>query len=93
MEAGVFYGDTRSTKLSGESDTFADKEHPFPTLGEKKKKEWAFKKSVCPFPSLQYSVVSMSLWFLFWNTSSIISPFHFHQSSSFQALYHLSFAF
>lgn len=47
MEAGVFYEDTHSTKLSGESDTFTDKEHPPPTqAGEKKS---AFKKSPVPF--------------------------------------------
>lgn len=38
MEAGVFYGDTHSTKLSGESDTFTDKVHPPPTHKRKKKK-------------------------------------------------------
>lgn len=31
MEAGVFYGDTHSIKLSGETDTFADKEQPLLT--------------------------------------------------------------
>lgn len=58
MEAGVFYGDTRSTKLSGESDTFADKEHPFPTLGEKKKKKNGLLRNLCalfPHSNIQLS--------------------------------------
>lgn len=38
MEAGVFYGDTHSTRLFGESDTFTDKEYPFSTTPGGKKR-------------------------------------------------------
>lgn len=91
MEAGVFYGDTHSTKLPGESDTFTDKEHPPPNPGGGK--EMSFQKfSMCPFPSRQYSAVPPSVLSLLWNTSAVTS-FHPRWPSSFQVLHHLPLAF
>lgn len=91
MEAGVFYGDTHSTKLSHESDTFTDKEHPPPTQAGKKKS--AFKKSHVPFslpPALScpsffpililehlHNYLSFPLGLVFIKAGSPPSGFHF----------------
>lgn len=76
MDAGVFYGDTHNTRLSGDSDTFTGGNTPPPH--SRQKKEELLKKCVCPSRPLQHSAVCASSRSSLQNTSAVPSPSRVH---------------